>query len=58
MTSAKHLFRCPHGHVGRIDDDQLAGEVSIVCEGNRYDDCTFHGYVDDGEVITEAGDDE
>lgn len=43
-------FRCPNGHLGRIDEEQLAGEVSIICKGN-YDDCDFHGYVDDGEVV-------
>lgn len=47
---AQHLFRCPNGHLGRIDDEQLDGEVSIICEGN-YAECDFHGYVDDGEVV-------
>lgn len=49
---SQHLFRCPNGHLGRIDDDQLAGDVSIICEGN-YAECDFHGYVDDGEVVEE-----
>lgn len=50
MTAGEHLFRCPEGHLGRIDDDQLAGEVSIVCTGN-YGECGFHGYVGEGEVV-------
>jgi hypothetical protein len=45
-----HLFRCPNGHLGRMDDEQLNGEVSIICNGN-YGDCDFHGYVGDGEVV-------
>lgn len=45
-----HLFRCPNGHLGRIDDDQLEGTVSIICTGN-YGECDFHGYVDEGEVV-------
>ena len=45
-----HLFRCPNGHLGRMDDEQLEGEVSIICNGN-YGECDFHGYVDDGEVV-------
>jgi hypothetical protein len=50
MGKAKHLIRCPNGHLGRIDDEQLEGEVSIVCEGN-YDECDFHGYIDDVEIV-------
>lgn len=46
-----HLFRCPNGHLGRIDDEQLAGEVSIGCTGD--DDCDFHGDVSEGEVVEE-----
>lgn len=49
-----HLFRCPNGHLGRIDDDQLDAEVSIDCQGGGYtgeDECEFHGYVDEGEVV-------
>lgn len=49
---SRHLFRCPKGHLGRIDDEQLAGEVSIECLGN-YGDCSFHGYVQDGTVVEE-----
>lgn len=45
-----HLVRCPNGHLGRIDDDQLAGDISIVCQGN-YDTCDFHGYVDEVEIV-------
>lgn len=45
----EHMFRCPNGHLGRIDDDQLAGDVSIICEGND-GDCDFHGFVGGGEV--------
>lgn len=41
-----HLVRCPNGHLGRVDDDQLAGDVSIVCTG-----CDFHGYIDECEVV-------
>jgi hypothetical protein len=54
--NSKHLFRCPNGHLGRIDDEQLAGDVSIICEGGGYTggDCDFHGYVDDGEVVEES----
>ncbi|MFB6201085.1 MAG: hypothetical protein ABEI98_03650 [Halorhabdus sp.] len=51
-----HLFRCPNGHLGRIDDDQLAGDVSIDCTGGGYtgdDDCEFHGDVSEGEVVEE-----
>lgn len=40
----RHWFRCPNGHLGRIDDEQANGEVSIHCES-----CDFHGYVDEGE---------
>jgi hypothetical protein len=40
------MFRCPNGHLGRIDEDQRAGEVSIIC-----DSCDFHGYVQDGELL-------
>lgn len=49
-----HLVRCPRGHLGRIDDDQLAGDVSIDCNGN-YGSCPFHGYINDPgvEVTTE-----
>lgn len=50
MTEWEHLFKCPHGHFGRIDDEQLAGDASIVCTGN-YDSCEFHGHVDEGEVV-------
>lgn len=49
---SKHLIRCPNGHLGRIDDEQLEGEVSIVCEGN-YSDCDFHGYIDEVEIVEE-----
>lgn len=48
-----HLIRCPNGHLGRIDDDQLAGEVSLDCQGGGYDgddECDFHGYIDDDGV--------
>jgi hypothetical protein len=48
----EHLFRCPNGHLGRITNDQLDGDVSIICEGN-YGECDFHGDVDDGEVVEE-----
>lgn len=41
------MFRCPNGHLGRIDDDQQNGEVSIVCT-----ECSFHGYVDEGTVLS------
>jgi hypothetical protein len=54
---AKHLFRCPNGHLGRIDDDQLKGAVSIDCTGSGgYEgdtECSFHGYIDDGELVEE-----
>lgn len=40
------LVRCPNGHIGRVDADQLDGEVSIIC-----DSCEFHGYVDECEVL-------
>lgn len=40
------FFRCPNGHIGRVDSDQEAGDVSIIC-----DTCDFHGYVDDGEIL-------
>lgn len=40
-----YWFRCPNGHLGRIDDDQAAGKVSIVC-----DSCDFHGYVEEGHI--------
>lgn len=49
-----HLVRCPNGHLGRIDDEQLAGDVSIVCEAGGYtgdDECDFHGYVGDVEIV-------
>lgn len=42
------MFRCPNGHLGRIDEEQAAGDVSIICTA---DDCDFHGYVDEGEVV-------
>lgn len=50
MTEDVALARCPNGHLGRIDQDQLDGEVSIVCEV-----CSFHGYVDDCEVVKRLG---
>lgn len=40
------LVRCPNGHIGRADEDQLAGDVSIICES-----CEFHGYIDKCEVL-------
>lgn len=43
-------FKCPNGHLGRIDQEQLEGEVSIICKGN-YSDCDFHGYIDEGDVV-------
>lgn len=42
-----HYVRCPDGHIGRIDNEQLRGEVSIDCP-----ECDFHGYVDECEVIS------
>lgn len=48
MPDVEHLFRCPNGHLGRIDDDQLAGDVSIIC---GTDGCGFHGDVTDGDVV-------
>lgn len=45
-----HLVRCPHGHLGRVDDDQLAGDVSIDCTGN-YAECEFHGWIDECEIV-------
>lgn len=42
---ALYWFRCPNGHLGRIDGQQLRGRASIVC-----DECDFHGSVDEGEV--------
>lgn len=43
-------FRCPKCKgVGKIDDEQKVGTVSIVC------DCGFHGYAKDGTVL--KGDD-
>lgn len=53
---AEHLWKCPNGHIGRIDDDQLNGEVSIDCPGGGYTgdrECDFHGYVDDGGHVLE-----
>lgn len=38
-----HWFRCPSGHLGRIDQEQADGKVSIVC-----DQCHFHGLVGQG----------
>lgn len=43
--SGKYWWRCPNGHLGLIDDDQLSGDVSIIC-----DSCDFHGYVNEGET--------
>lgn len=40
------MFRCPNGHLGRIDGEQAAGDVSIICT-----ECDFHGYVGAGEVL-------
>lgn len=48
-------FKCPNGHLGRIDEGQLTGEVSIICEGN-YADCDFHGYINDGELVRRGDD--
>lgn len=47
MTEALKLywFRCPRGHLGRIDAEQLEGVVSIICE-----ECGWHGYVSEGTV--------
>lgn len=42
----KFKFRCPNGHIGRIDGEQADGIVSIIC-----DSCDFHGYVNDGELL-------
>lgn len=47
---ADGMFRCPNGHIGRIDEEQLNGEVSIIC-----DSCDFHGYVSDGELLDSGG---
>jgi len=38
-------FYCPNGHLGLIDEGQFHGEYSIRC-----DQCSFHGYVGEGEV--------
>lgn len=46
---SQHLVRCPNGHIGRVDDEQLAGEVSLDCTGN-YGECDFHGFIDDEGV--------
>lgn len=40
------LVQCPNGHIGRVDEDQLKGDVSIICNS-----CEFHGYVDECEVL-------
>lgn len=45
----KHLFRCPNGHLGLIDDDQFVGDDDIICSK-----CDFHGYVSDGKVEVRA----
>lgn len=42
----RFMFRCPNGHVGRIDREQAVGDVSIICR-----ECEFHGYADEGEVV-------
>lgn len=49
-----HLIRCPNGHLGRIDDDQLSGDISLDCQGSGGytgdEECDFHGYIDDEGV--------
>lgn len=40
------LVRCPNGHIGRVDEDQLNGDVSILCGS-----CEFHGFIEDCEVL-------
>lgn len=36
------MFKCPDcGSIGRIDDEQASGQVSIICS-----ECRWHGYVD------------
>lgn len=47
VVGVPKMFRCPNGHLGRIDADQESGAVSIIC-----DSCDFHGFVDDGEVLS------
>lgn len=45
-NSNRHIlywFRCPDGHLGRIDQEQADAKVSIVC-----DQCHFHGLVGQG----------
>ena len=42
-------FRCPYGHLGRIDQEQKEGKVSIVCI------CGWHGYVQEGKLELEDG---
>lgn len=38
MTEAMYWLRCPEcGGLGQIDDDQLHGRVSVLC-----DDCGYH----------------
>lgn len=38
-------FKCPAGHLGLIDAEQVEGIISIVC-----DQCDFHGLVEEGEL--------
>lgn len=47
---ADSRFRCPNGHIGIIDEEQEAGDVSIICTV-----CDFHGYVGDGDVLEPQG---
>ena len=45
-----YWFRCPSGHLGTIDQEQKEGKVSIIC-----DQCSFHGYISDGQYIGPVG---
>lgn len=41
-------FRCAKGHLGRIDQEQADGKVSIICT-----ECGWHGYVSEGTLEVE-----
>ncbi|KKM24124.1 hypothetical protein LCGC14_1608300 [marine sediment metagenome] len=46
MVIENSWYRCPGCKgMGKVDDEQVAGKVSIVCE------CGFHGYAKEGETV-------